>query len=102
MRDGLSKLFGFIAKIVAIVLVFAFLLYFINQNFPFMGELGTKILAGVYTYGTFVLAGLVALSAIFKLHPIFIIIMILLLVAVAVFMFLPGARDAIFNTIKGA
>ena len=103
MKDKLSDLFGFLAKIAAVLLVLALLLHYININFGyFMGELGSNILNGIKEYGLAILAALVALSAIFKLHPILIIILGLVLIAVAVFMFLPGATDAIFGAVKGA
>lgn len=100
MKDKLSDLFAFIAKILSIPLLIALLLYFIDGTFHFMPELGTFILSQVSRWGALILAGLVALSATFKLHPILVIIITLLLIAVVVFELVGSAE--MLKTIIGA
>lgn len=92
--EFLSKLFATIAKFLAIPLLIALLLYFIDRAFPLLPGIPvfSFVLQLIAQWGALVLAGLIALSVTFKLHPILVIIISLLLIAVVVFEILGSAE----------
>ena len=92
----LGKVLNVIGQILAVLLVIALLIYYINVNYHIFASVpvAETVLNYVKEFGVFVLAGVIALSAILKTHFILAIILLLVLIAVAVFMFLPGALES--------
>lgn len=84
---ALGKFLGVIGQIIAVIMVIALLLNYINGIYGFMPELGDKILHYIVQYGATLLVAVIALSAALKTNMIFTIIVILLILAVIGFMF---------------
>ncbi len=97
MKHTLSRILDIIGKILAIVLVVAFLLHFLNINFDFLPVGVASALSCIYVYGAFVLVAIVAVEATIKHSLILTVIMLVLIAVVAIFMFFPDARDSIIN-----
>lgn len=99
MKKALSKVFSVIGQIVAVVLVVALLLDYINELYIFLPEMGSKIIHYVVQYGATLLVAIIAMSAVLKTNMIFTVIMILLILAVVGFMF---AKDIIVGYLPPA
>ena len=94
MKETLSKILDIVSKVVAVLLVFAFLLYYINLNYHFMPELGETILNFIFHWGALILTGIVAVEAVIKRNIVITIIFLVLIAAVVVFMFFPGTIES--------
>lgn len=97
MRDVLSKILDVVGKILAIALVVAILLHFLNLQFNFLPTTVASVLSVIFVYGAFLLVAVVAVECTIKHSFILTIIMLVLIAAIVIFMFFPNVRDAIIN-----
>ncbi len=97
MKHTLSRILDIIGKILAIVMVVATLLHFLNLNFNFLPETVASAVSCIFVYGAFLLVAIVAVEATIKHSFILTIIMLVFIAAIVIFMFFPNVRDAIIN-----
>ncbi len=87
---GLGKFLSAIGQILAVILVIALLLNYINGLYSFMPEIGTKILGWISQFGAVLLVCVIALAAALKTNLIFTIIVALFVAALIGFTFYYG------------
>lgn len=94
MKQTLSKFLDVIGKILAVLLVFAFLLYYINLNYQFLPDIVETILNFATHWGALLVAGVTAVEAVIKRNFIITIVFLVVIAAVVVFMFFPGTIES--------
>lgn len=94
MKNTLSKILQIIAEIMAVALVIVFLLHYIDANYPFLPELGVKIVNGLMQWGALLLVAVVGVQAMIRRNILFLILFLVVLAAVIVFMFFPGTIES--------
>lgn len=99
----MKKLWDLIGQVLAIVLVFVYVLYILNLNFGFLDALPpvlTALLAYLKNFGSLALIAIVGLEATAKKPFIIKLLFLLLCAVVVVFMFFPATYDALISTIQ--
>lgn len=99
----MKRVWDIIGQVLAIVLVFVYVLYILNLNFGFLDALPpvlTAILAYLKNFGSLALIAIVGLEATSRKPFIIKLLFLLLCAVVVVFMFFPATYDALISTIK--
>lgn len=86
----LGKILSAIGQILAVILILALLLNYLNGLYGFMPEIGTKILHWIADFGAVLLVCIIALAAALKTNIIFTIIVALFVAALIGFTFYYG------------
>lgn len=98
----MKRVWDIIGQVLAIVLVFVYVLYILNLNFGFLDTLPpvlTAILAYLKNFGSLALIAIVGLEATSRKPFIIKLLFLLLCAVVVVFMFFPATYDALISTI---
>ena len=105
---ALGKVLNVIGQILAVLLVIALLLNYLNGLYSFMPEIGGKILGWVSQFGEVLLVCVIALSAALRTNLIFVILVGLFIAALIGFTFyygvitgfLPQAEEGVSAVVK--
>lgn len=86
----LGKILSAIGQILAVILVLALLLNYLNGLYHFMPEIGSKILGWIAQFGAVLLVCIIAMAAALKTNMIFTIIVALFVATLIGFTFYYG------------
>lgn len=89
MKETLSKILSAVAKIAALLLILALLLYYIDGQFHFLPATVVTVLTFIKNFGGWILVSVVAVAAVVKRSLVLTIIVLVLIAAVFIFMCLP-------------
>ncbi len=99
LGESLSKVFDVITKILAFLVIVAYVIFAINANWTFVdNEIALKVINAFMYYGPLVICGLVLVEFAIKRNILIQIVIYLLIALVIIFQFFPDT----FNTMVGS
>lgn len=103
LGETLSKVFDVLNKILAFLVIVAYVIFAINANWTFIdNEIVLKIIDGFMYYGPLVICGLVLIEFAIKRNILIQIVVYLLIALVVIFQFFPDTFNTMVGTITDA
>lgn len=103
LGGALQKVFDFLSKLCAFILVVTYVVFAINSNWEFItNETVLKVIQYIMYYGPLTIAALVAVEFAVKRSVIVQILVYVLVAAMIVFQFFPGTWASIVSMAGGA
>ena len=103
LGETLSKVFDVLNKILAFLVIVAYVIFAINATWTFIdNEIVLKIIDGFMYYGPLVICGLVLIEFAIKRNILIQIVVYLLIALVVIFQFFPDTFNTMVGTITDA
>lgn len=102
LGESLSKVFDFLNKLLAFVVIVAYVLFAINANWTFINnDVVIEIINAIMRYGPLVICGLVLIEFAIKRNLIIQILIYALIAVAVIFQFFPDTFNAMVTQING-
>ncbi len=101
--ESLSKVFDFLNKLLAFVVILAYVVFAINANWTFIpsDSVVMTILSMIMRYGPLIICGLVLVEFAIKRNLIIQIVVYALIALAVIFQFFPDTFHAMVNVVNG-
>ncbi len=101
--ESLSEVFDFLNKLLAFVVIVAYVVFAINANWTFIeNETVLSVINGIMRYGPLAICGLVLIEFAIKRNLVIQIVVYALIALAVIFQFFPDTFNAMVSYVNGA
>ena len=101
--ESLSEVFDFLNKLLAFVVIVAYVVFAINANWAFIeNETVLSVINGIMRYGPLAICGLVLIEFAIKRNLVIQIVVYALIALAVIFQFFPDTFNAMVSYVNGA